>query len=56
MPERSEGANKGLRVINFVVPCVFKSNVLDQTCSCTFAAACNKLMRNVAVISSDIAW
>ena len=27
-PERSEGATKGLRVINFVVPCVLKSNFL----------------------------
>ena len=25
-PERSKGATKGLRVINFVAPCVLKSN------------------------------
>ena len=28
-PKRSEGATKGLRVINYVVPCVLKSNFLD---------------------------
>ena len=28
-PERSEGATKGLRVINSVDPCVLKSNFLD---------------------------
>ena len=28
-PEQSEGATKGLRVINHVVPCVLKSNFLD---------------------------
>ena len=39
--ERSEGATKGLRVINFVVPCVLKST---------------KQRENVAVISSSIAW
>ena len=27
-PKRSEGATKGLRVINFIVPCVLKSNFL----------------------------
>ena len=26
-PERSEGATKGLRVINYVVPCVLMSNL-----------------------------
>ena len=29
-PEQSRGATKGLRVINFVVPCVLKSNFLDH--------------------------
>ena len=27
VPEQSEGATKGLRVINYVVPCVLKSNL-----------------------------
>ena len=30
MPERSEGVTKGLRVINFVVPCVLKSNYFSR--------------------------
>ena len=29
-PGQSEGAAKGLRVINFVVPCDLKSNFLDH--------------------------
>ena len=28
VPEQSEGATKGLRVLNFIVPCVLKSNFL----------------------------
>ena len=28
-PERSEGATKGLRVLNYVVPCVLMPNFLD---------------------------
>ena len=45
-PKRSEGATEGLRVINYVVPCVLKSNFLEDPyiySSCTFAAACKKL-------------
>ena len=42
--ERSEGATKGLRVINYVVPCVLKSNLFRPlTNCCTFAA--NKTTR-----------
>ena len=29
-PEQSKGATKGLRVINFIVPSVLKSNYLDH--------------------------
>ena len=41
--ERSEGATKGLWVINSVDPCVLMSNFFRiLTSYCTFAAACNK--------------
>ena len=41
-PERGKGATKGLRVINYIVPCVLKSNLFRPYMSyCTFAAACN---------------
>ena len=54
-PERSEGATKGLRVLNYVVPCVLMSNFFRPLhSSCTLAAACNnKTRENVAVISSN---
>ena len=55
-PERSEGATKGLRVINYIVPCVLKSNFFRPLHSSrTLAAACIKKTENVAVISSNIA-
>ena len=51
-PEQSEGATKGLRVINFAVPCVLKSNFLDHRhVLVPFAAAVTtKHGENVAVI------
>ena len=51
-PEQSEGATKGLRVINYVVPCVLKSNLFRPYKSyCTFAAACNN--KTTGKCSSD---
>ena len=54
-PEQSEGATKGLRVINFVVPCVLKSNFLDHRHVLVHLAAAvtTKHCENVAVISSN---
>ena len=53
--ERSEGTTKGLGVINFVVPCVLKSNFLDHRhVRVPLAAAVIPQHReNVAVISSN---
>ena len=53
-----EGTTKGLRVLNYVVPCVLMSNFFRPLHnSCILAAACDKKTReNVAVISSIIAW
>ena len=51
-PEQSEDTTKGPRVINFVVPCVSKSNFLDyRHVLVTLAAAVTtKHCKNVAVI------
>ena len=57
-PKRSEGATnyKGLRIINYVVPCVLiKSNFLRPLqSSCAFVAACNK--KATRKCSSNIPW
>ena len=56
-PERSEGATKGLRVLNYVVRVLMSNFFRPLHSSCTLAAGCNKKTReNVAVISSNIAW
>ena len=52
-PERSEGATKGLRVINFVVPCVLKSNDHRHVLVPLAAAVTAKHCENVAIISSN---
>ena len=54
-PEQSEGATKGLRVLNFVVPCVLKSNFLDHrhVLVPVAAAVTAKHRENVAVISRN---
>ena len=51
-PERSKGATKGLRVINFVVPCVLKSNFLGHRHVLVplEAAVTTKHHKNVVVI------
>ena len=55
-PERSESATKGLRVLNFVVPCVLKSNFfLDHrhVLVPVAAAVTTNHRENVAVISRN---
>ena len=54
-PERSEGTTKGLSVINFVVPCVLKSNFFyhRHVLVPLAAAVTPKHSENVAVISSS---
>ena len=55
VPEQSEDATKGLRVINFIVPCVLKSNFLGHihVLVPVAAAVTTKHQENVAVISSN---
>ena len=55
-PEQSEGATKGLKVINFGVPSVLKSNFLGHRHVLVplAAAVTTKHHENVAVISSFI--
>ena len=52
-PEQSKGATKGLRVLNFVVPCVLKLTFLDHRHILVpvAAAVTTKHCENVAVIS-----
>ena len=54
-PKQSEGATKSLRVINFIVPCVLKSNFLDHRHVLVplAAAVITKHCENVVVISSN---
>ena len=57
-PQRSEGATKGLRVLNYVVSCVLMSNFLDPYIVLVpwQLLVTRKQRENVAVISSNIAW
>ena len=57
VPKQSEGATKGLRVINYVVPCVLKSFLNPYIVLVPLQLlVTSKQQENVAVISSDIAW
>ena len=55
-PEQSEGATKGLRVINSVDPCLLKSNFLDYRLVVVplQLPLTSRQQENIAVISSNI--
>ena len=53
-PERSKGTTKGLRVINYVVSCVLKSNFYIVLVPLQLLVT--RKRENVTVISSNIAW
>ena len=55
VPKKSKGATKGLRVINFIVFCVLKSNFLDHkhVLGPFAAAAAAKHLENIVVSSSN---
>ena len=54
-PEQSEDTTKGLKAINFVVPCALKSNLFSHTHVLVpvAAAVTTKHRENVLVISSN---
>ena len=57
-PEQSEGATKGLRVINSVDPSVLKPNFLDYTLIIVplqLPLKCRQL-ENITTINSNITW
>ena len=58
VPERSEGASKGLRVINSVDPSLLKYNILDyRLVIVPLQLPITSIQReNVAAISSNITW